>query len=276
MAAGMEPPSVKARGRRWPVVGAVAVIVIAAIVVWRTGGGSGSGTPGPATSAAPVPPTTSAAAAPPASMTPPAAGLPAFAYQPLWPFTGAADAAAWQQEYRSGGHQPWHLDAALTAQSFAQGYLGYSGLGLVTQQAVQGREAWIGVGYQTPGGTQATAAVVHLARIGTGRDAPWEVVGTRDSLLTLTQPAYGATVTSPVTAGGRITGVDENLVVRVRDLAHGVAGQVPGVPAGGQDTPWSVSVPFTATPGSVLTVAAATGGHVTDVERFAVTGVIAG
>jgi hypothetical protein len=35
-----------------------------------------------------------------------------------------ADAGAWQQSYRAGGHQPWHLDARLTALSFASGFLG--------------------------------------------------------------------------------------------------------------------------------------------------------
>ena len=40
--------------------------------------------------------------------------------------------------------------------------------------------------------------------------------------------------------------------------------------------PWSASVTFLATPGQVITIAAATGGHVAAVERFAVTGARAG
>ena len=42
--------------------------------------------------------------------------------------------------------------------------------------------------------------------------------------------------------------------------------------AGGARSPWSASVTFLATPGQVITIAAATGGHVAAVERFAVTG----
>ena len=41
---------------------------------------------------------------------------------------------------------------------------------------------------------------------------------------------------------------------------------------GGARSPWSASVTFLATPGQVITIAAATGGHVAAVERFAVTG----
>ncbi len=46
--------------------------------------------------------------------------------------------------------------------------------------------------------------------------------------------------------------------------------------AGGTRSPWSASVTFLATPGQVITIAAATGGHVATVERFAVTGARAG
>ncbi|NKQ56198.1 hypothetical protein HFP15_25300 [Amycolatopsis sp. K13G38] len=202
--------------------------------------------------------------------------MPGFAFQPLWPFAGTTDAAAWQDSYRSGGHQPWHLDAGLTAQSFTQGYLGYQELDQITATTVQATQAWIGVGYRTPNGQQATAAVVHLAKLGSGTDAPWEVVGTEDTTLTLTSPAYGAKITSPATVGGRITGVDENIQVQARELQRGLVGQSAGVPAGGQNTPWSVPVRFSAPAGSVLTIAAATGGHVAGVERFAITGVTVG
>jgi hypothetical protein len=199
--------------------------------------------------------------------------VPAFAFQPLWPFGSAAAAAAWQQEYRTGGHQPWHLDPAATALSFARGYLGYAELDRTTSRIVTGPQAWIGVGAALPNGTDSTAAVIHLTRIGTGRDAPWEVVGTRDSTLSLTTPAYGSSVSSPVTVGGRITGVDESLAVQVRSLTGGLVARSAAIPAGGNQTPWSVPVRFIAPTGMVLTLAVSTGGHVAAVERFAVTGV---
>jgi hypothetical protein len=112
--------------------------------------------------------------------------------------------------------------------------------------------------------------------MGAGADAPWEVVGTRDSTLSITAPAYGAGVSSPLTAGGRITGVDEALRVAVIDGTGRTLGQVNGVPAGGSNTPWSVTVGYTEPAGRVLTVVVSTGGHIAEVERFAITAVRTG
>ena len=197
-----------------------------------------------------------------------------FAYLPLWPFAGEADAQAWQAAYRSGGHQPWHLDAGRTALSFTQGYLGYTNVDKVVGVRTSGQQTWVTVGFDDPNGRPITSAVLHLARLGSGRDTPWEVVGTRDTSLTLTTPAYGSTVRSPVDTGGRITGVDESLRVQVRRLDRPDAvGRTSGVPAGGDRARWTVQVPFTAPGGGTLTIAVSTGGHVADVERFAITGV---
>ncbi|MBF6176627.1 hypothetical protein IU476_34675 [Nocardia blacklockiae] len=192
----------------------------------------------------------------------------------MWPFAGAADAAAWQQAYRAGGHQPWHLDAGTIAVMFAQQYLGYGNVDKAVKSDVRPEESWVSVGFDAPDGRPVTAAVLHLVRIGSGTDAPWEVVGSEDSTLTLTEPVYGATIRSPVNVGGRVSGVDESLRVRLRQLdAAQPAGEVSGIPAGGIDTPWRTTVPFTATCPGTLTLAVSTGGHVADVERFAVTGV---
>lgn len=179
----------------------------------------------------------------------------------------------WQRAYRDGGHQPWHLDAGLVARRFTQSYLGYQEVDRVVRVAISDDQAWVDVGFRLPDGKDATAAVVHLAKIGSGSYAPWEVVGTKDSTLSLTTPRYGATVTSPMVVGGRITGVDESLVIRVLRLGTGEVGRSPGIPAGGQNSPWSTTMPFSAPAGSVLTIAVSTGGHVAGVERFAITGV---
>jgi hypothetical protein len=79
-------------------------------------------------------------------------------------------------------------------------------------------------------------------------------------------------VRSPITVGGRITGVDERVVVTL----HTGTATVPGTAAteaGGENTGWSVPVRFGAAAGTLITVAAATGGHVAAVERFAVTAI---
>jgi len=231
---------------------------------------------GTATSGAgPVAPPAAGSSTAATGMSSPGGGPAALSgYLPLWPFATAAEARGWQRSYRQGGHQPWHLSPDLTALSFARGYLGFTGIDRATSTVVQGADARIGVGFLLPNRRASTAAVVHLVRFGAGPDAPWEVVGTRDSTLSLTSPRYGAAVSSPVRVGGRITGVDESIAVEVRQRgARAPLGRVCCLPAGGSDSPWSTSVRFAgATPG-VLTVVASTGGHVAAVEMFAVTGV---
>jgi hypothetical protein len=266
----------------------VAVVVaggLTAVVLLARSGGAG--TPAAAPTSAPAVsgpgttlPTTAPGTTAPGPTTPgmttpkPTPTIPAFAYQPLWPFASQAEAAAWQEGFRSGGHQPWHLDAGLTALAFTQGYLGYTNVDKAIKVVASGREDWVSVGFDNPNGQPVVSAVLHLVRFGADADAPWEVVGTQDTTLTLTTPAYGSTVRSPVTVGGLVSGVDENLRVQIRQLNRPAPLAAPsGVPAGGNRTPWSVQVPFPATAHGVLTIAVATGGHIAQVERFAITGV---
>jgi hypothetical protein len=254
----------------------VAVAMITGLVI--SGCGSAS-TPAPATGtpaaagSSPFAPATQA----PATPGPPAqtAGLPA-GYLPLFPFADLAGVHAWQASYESGGHQPWHLRPDISATAFAA-FLGYTDVTQVAGSTVSGGDAHVAVGIKLPNGTISTAAVVHLVLFGSGKYAPWEVVGTDDTTLTLDRPAYGSTVPSPAGVGGTITGVDESIRVTVYRLsAQGPVGLYCCLAAGGTGSPWSASVTFRAVPGEVVTIAAATGGHVAAVERFAVTGVRVG
>jgi hypothetical protein len=261
----------------------VAVLLAAlAIVLIRDNGSNEPGTPPvssvpPASSTSPSPDRTTTTPPKPTSPTQPTQPTQppvAFLHQPLWPFTSVADAAAWQAAYRSSGHQPWHLDAGLTARTFTTGYLGFTEIDRVISQSVQGSEAWVAVGYRDPNGHHAVAAVLHLAKIGSGQDAPWEVVGSRDTTLTVEQPVYGAKVGSPVLVGGRITGVDEGIRVDVRQPStQQPLGTVDGISAGGEHHPWSARVAFHGATDPVLTIVASTGGHLQGVERFAITAV---
>ncbi|MFI5099060.1 MAG: hypothetical protein ACHQE5_00860 [Actinomycetes bacterium] len=257
----------------------LAVVAVAAFVVGLRLPAYRSAGPAAGPVAAP-----SASVPAPASVTPtpsptptPSLVVPVFPYAPLWPFRGVFDAAAWQASYRATGAQPWHLDPAQTALTFTRDFLGYREIDRVVGAIERsGREAWVPVGAAPPSGPAHAAAILHLARIGAAPDPPWEVVGSRDTTLTLTSPRYGAAVVSPVIVGGRITGVDENLQVQVRTLS-GLAGRAANIPAGGLRTPWSATVAFSASSGTVssgtvLTVAVSTGGHVRAVERFAITG----
>lgn len=267
------------------VLGTVPVLLAATAIVLILTSDSGqtpeAGAPPSATTAPATPGTSSSTVstpspAPSSTQRPPARVT--FAYQPLWPFTDIAEVQRWQRAYRSGGHAPWHLDAGATALAFTTGYLGFADVDTVVWQEVHGTEALVAVGYAVDADhARATASVLHLARYGTGADAPWEVVGSKDTTLTLTQPRYSAVVASPMTVGGRVTGVDENIRVQVRQPSSAAPlGESPGIPAGGDSSPWSTRVSFQGARDPALTVVASTGGHVTGIERFAITAVRSG
>jgi len=198
-------------------------------------------------------------------------------FQPLFPFANLAHAQAWQRAHASGGHEPWHLSAELTAVAFSQEYLGFSEINKVAGHSVSQGDARVTVGLTLPDGRVSSAAIVHLVRYGSGNNAPWEVVGTDDTTLTLDTPAYGATVASPVKIAATVAGVDEYLRAEAHTLG---AGQPLGTfccqPAGSRANPWSLTVPFDANSGQVITIVAHTGRHVAPTERFAVSGVRAG
>lgn len=99
--------------------------------------------------------------------------------------------------------------------------------------------------------------------------APWEGVGSDDTTFSFEQPQYGTQVTSPMTVGGHITGVDESIVVSVRSL-DGTVDTLPAIPADGTHSPWSETVLFTEN--GVITIVASTGGHLTQHEMFAIQG----
>ncbi len=187
-----------------------------------------------------------------------------------------AEARRWQAEADPGGHQPWHYDADSTALMFTRQFLGFTEIDRVVAHTIGADDAHVRVGSVDEAGTGShTAAVIHLIRFGAGELRPWEVVGTRDAdtQLSLTTPPYGAMVSSPLTVGGRITGVDESIQVQVRQVSSATPiGEFCCIAAGGTDQPWSALVRYAGATDPVLTIVAWTGGHLARVERFAVTG----
>lgn len=231
--------------------------------------------PGPASATNPPSSTSPPTSAGSSAAQPPGSGSFQLGYQPLWPFQTLAQAQEWQQSNRSGGHQPWHADPALTALAFTRGYLGFTEITIVTSQRIDASGAHIGVGYRNPNGAARTAAVLHLVRFGADPDSPWEVVGSDDTTFTLDTPAYGSIAASPVTVGGQITGVDENIRVSVRQLSSSaLIGTNCCTPAG--TGPWDATVTFQGATSPTLTIVASTGGHIQQVERFAIQGVRTG
>src|SRR5262249_56133931 len=104
-----------------------------------------------------------------------------------------------------GGPTPWHPTTGVTGLAFTQGYLGFSRSGKVAALRISGGGAHVTVGFHRPDGHVSAAAVIHMVKYGSGRNVPWEVVGTDDTTLTLDVPAYGGVATSPVRIGGEVT-----------------------------------------------------------------------
>jgi hypothetical protein len=196
----------------------------------------------------------------------------------LWPFQSLAQVQAWQVHRELAGGDPQHrLDPAATALEFTRGALGYTGVDLVTS-SVAGQDGGqlVSVGWLVESGAPLTVATLRLVPLGAGSQAPWVVTGTVHTGLldppVFTWPAYGATVRAPLEVGGVINGVDEALRVVVVGPDGRRLGAAGPIGLGGRGQPWRASVPLTgAVPGLLVTVAVSTGGHLGDVEWFAVT-----
>ncbi|WP_235654179.1 hypothetical protein [Mycolicibacterium houstonense] len=195
-----------------------------------------------------------------------------FAYQPLWPFASRGEADRWLREGTAA--EPWHADPKATALLFAQDYLGFKEINRTTTVTEHADEAWVGVGYALPTDVLTTAATIHLARFGTDPNSPWEVVGSRDDVLTLSTPQYASAAAAVIEAGGTITGVDESLHLQARQSTQeNPLGDYCCVSAGGEAEPWSATLQISPPPQpGALTLVVWTGGHVAEVEKFAVTG----
>ena len=87
-------------------------------------------------------------------------GLPT-GYLPLFPFASLAGVRAWQANYQSGGHQPWHRGPDLTPTAFAA-FVGYTDVTQVARSTVRGGGARQEVCIKLPDGTISTAAITYL------------------------------------------------------------------------------------------------------------------
>jgi len=156
---------------RWAIAAAALAVIGAAVIVVVAADDAGepAGTvPAPTVTVTRILPTSPAttsqvptiAPTPTKSVTPTVPARRVYKYQAVWPFVSEAKAAQWQQAYRSGGHQPWHLDPAQTALSFTRGFLKFGEINRITSRSVRGDEAYIGVGYRAETGATFVAAVV--------------------------------------------------------------------------------------------------------------------
>lgn len=170
---------------------------------------------------------------------------------PVWPFTSYAAAMTWQSGAAGQGHQPWHLDAGMTALDFLHNGAGISDSLRVLKDTATGHATGdVVVGDSTTAsGATVVITVVHVARYGSGSTAPYEVTGADAPNVTLTSPVPGSTVTSPLpVTGTSAAGVDQAFEVTVHPAGsaaslgtgHATYGQGPfsgsatfSTPAGG-------------------------------------------
>jgi hypothetical protein len=199
---------------------------------------------------------------------------------PLWPFQTQEQVRAWRLNCQVFGGDPQHrLDPAATALEFTRGALGFTAVDRVTSvdpvtsHEVAGDGCLVGVGWLGEGGVELTVARLRLVRFGEGgAQAPWVVTGTVD-ISAFTRPGYGAIVTAPLEVGGVLTGVDETLRVIVSGPGGRILGRAGPIGIGGPRQRWQAIVNLAPAPsGALLTVAVCSGGHLGDVEWFAVTG----
>jgi len=212
---------------------------------------TGEPTAGPAPApAVPVPPVVG----PPVAV-PPAQGGGDTAVPDLatsWPYSSRSEARA---HIASAG--PEMTDPRAVALRFVLGFLQRPEVDRVT--GVRSQDAGLGVtvGRRVPeSGRVIDVTTVYLVRVAASDSAPYVVVSATAPYLSITGPAAGAAIRSPLTVSGRITGVDESIRVDVRVLSRPAPIGSARTPGGGDNSPWSAPVSFPATADRGATVVA--------------------
>jgi hypothetical protein len=156
----------------------------------------------------------------------------------VWPFTSAAQAMAWT----SGGSYPWADNSLEVTKHFVSDHLALTGL-----TAVQTCLSCEVVELRASDGRKAAEVALTHFDTNAGRRV-YTVVAVDGGDLTVTRPTSGAAISSPTSVSGRITGVDENVQLRLvtaagKQIATGAAPAGSAVPWQGSlswsDTSWS-------------------------------------
>ena len=214
---------------------------LAAFFVLNGGSGSQRLVQTPATQGPTSNPSTTTSPAPPPAVT--------FTDPAIWPFTSQPQADAWKSDH---GARAWAVDPLQVATHFVEDYLGLTGV----VASGTGSHIPLSVGSRSVG-------TVDLVQVGT--DGPWTVTTVGGTDLTITSPAADDAITSPTAVTGRITGVDEN--VRLRLLTSSGREISSAGASAGTAVPWQGSLPWSdttwSTAGLVGTTVSAKDGSLT-------------
>lgn len=137
-----------------------------------------------------------------------------FPTQGFFPFTTAAEEASWEQQL-AGGDMPWIADPVGVATSWVPNYLKAKDVDQVISKDQTATTADVTLGRNQSEGGLHPVVVVHLVKF----HHAWIVTGASDprNLLTISSPAAGATVDTPLTVTGPGFGVDEVAKVELRE-----------------------------------------------------------
>jgi hypothetical protein len=173
-----------------------------------------------------------------------------FPARAIYPFTSAAMAKSWEDGGGAHGEFPAFADADKTALAFVHDMLGETSVSTVTDamMSANGKTATVTLGRKLQGESNRTIDVtrVHLLHFGNA----WLVVGADDAagLLTVTSPAPGEPVSSPLAVSGPGFGVDEAIRVQLVTLHGGPLGGTGHASFGGGTPKWSTTVTFPSSP----------------------------
>jgi hypothetical protein len=154
----------------------------------------------------------------------------------LWPFTSVEQGQAWMTDH---GKRPWADDPTAVAIHLVRDLLKLEVEVVQSAPYDESTDVAPTITLKVQG---RQVGVVHLVRVFSG--GPWTVVSVCCTDLIITSPMPGAAITSPTQVTGRVTGVDENVQLRLltatgRDLATS------GAPAGGEE-PWTGTLTWAA------------------------------
>lgn len=222
------------RSRPWrvllPVGGLVAAGLAVVLVVQSVGIGARDVVQNPSspppTTAQPTPSTSPTTDVPGPSPSPAPATYDGPA---IWPFHSQAEGQEWLADR---GGKPWAGDPLEVSERFASDFLALSGVTASVPSSFGLPRPHRYTTQLSAGGR--SVGRVELARYGDA--GPWTVVRVGGTDLTLTTPAPGSRVRSPLQVSGRVTGVDENVRLDLVTRSGAVIA-TSGAPAG-SEVPW--------------------------------------
>ena len=161
----------------------------------------------------------------------------------IFPFTSATAEQGWQQDYNNGG-TTWEADPTQVATRWVQDYLDQPSVDRVISTADDNGDKLVTLGrvLQGEGNNLFPVTVVRLSPY----DKAWIVTGASDpnSYMSISTPAPGSTIITPVTVTGPGFGVDEVVQLDVRDATSDTSYGTAHLTVGNGIKQWSQAVNF--------------------------------